>query len=129
MKSAIYLTYLKCHQFLILFNMYLWLVWQETNLIKIRLDISVSLRSSPIQEERRETEISSLILIRLARDDTAKCVFSDLLLFQGIFKSDKVNKKKNHTQVPDMESSSVILLDQFKYSMVWIRVRWVRLVA
>ena len=40
------------------------------NLIKIRLDISVSLRSSPIQlleigEERRETEISSLVLIRL----------------------------------------------------------------
>ena len=35
------------------------------NLIKIRLDISASLRSSPIGEERREAEISSLILIRL----------------------------------------------------------------
>ena len=30
-------------------------------LVKIRLDISISLRSSVIGEERRETEISSLI--------------------------------------------------------------------
>ena len=37
---------------------------KKANLIKIRFDISISLRSSPIQE-RRETEISSLILIRL----------------------------------------------------------------
>ena len=41
-----------------------------SNLIKIRLDISVTLRFSPfsydwIVDERRETEISSLILIRL----------------------------------------------------------------
>ena len=45
--------------------------YARANLIKMRLDISVTLRFPPflynswIEEERRETEISSLILIRL----------------------------------------------------------------
>ena len=48
--------------------------YKNINLIKMRLDISVTLRFPPflynsiwIEEERRETETSSLILIRLIK--------------------------------------------------------------